>query len=84
MSMTTKEVLDLITAYPRIKSISIDKERSLVINVELYEAKEQEAPSILKKLEDLSLGMSASMPSDDVMMFAATEDPEEAMKQQKE
>lgn len=70
--MGLKETLDLLMQYPRIKTISVDQDGKGATTIEFFPpTPEVQASSISSALD---------MPSDDVMLFAATEDPDELMK----
>lgn len=75
MGINLKETLDLLKEYPSVKSVSVTVDHGLVRNIEFWPPQPQKVV-----VTENQLPLFTSMPSDDVMLFAATEDPEEAMK----
>lgn len=75
MGLSTREVLQLMTEFKNIKSIRVIPNKEMVLEVEQFPPQ----PSV----QTAQLPFKDDMPPDDVMMFAATEDIEELMKQRK-
>lgn len=75
------EMLDIIASRPRIKSISVTQDDAGIINIELFPATPQVQAYDIGKVVGKGL---TDMPPDDVMLFAATEDVDELIKQRKE
>ena len=72
--MDLKETIELLITYPRLKKVAIESDKRW--EFEFYEApKETTDPT--KMIFD------ESMPPDDVMLYAATEDIDDLMKQKK-
>ena len=66
-----EDIREFIKKVPNVKKIKIDN-----VEVELYPSKSEVQTSAMPSLVDI--------PPDDVMLFAATEDVDELMKQRKE